>query len=392
MVTITNLSVYNYPNNIAGSTTPIMSWNQSGTPTLYELQFSYNVNSFTSPTFDIQFQPESAVYQYLVSPEFSLTTEGTWYARMRGNDGSWGSYSTTLTFQVSLFPPAAPTINSIPVTASNFIQTISGTKLPNLYVYVSNNSGAWVEATYPNGLSGTTWLLPISLSSGNNNIVASTSSIHTTTGAMSIEVPLTLYLATSNQTPYNVWNSFDEMGLLLSLQRNPGEKNTPYRSRLKDVYTNPGNSTYTGLINGISRELGVSHSDISINALSDLMNPAYPGNLLNSEGSAIGTVLENYADEVYQANPVFLGTVICDQSYWDGVSQNTNSYTFLPHLWDASASGIYPKWQAGGIGDNSDLWVNGPVEVWVSGNNDYAWYLQMHTGYFYSTNPSGLVT
>ena len=121
------------------------------------------------------------------------------------------------------------------------------------------------------------------------------------------------------------------------------------------------------------------------------MDPSNPNNLLNSDGNAIGTPLEGYADEVYENNPVFLGTVICDQSYWDGVNQNTNGYIYLPHIWDANASNIYPKWQAGGIGDHDDLWVNGPVAVWNSSINDYNWYLQIHTGFFYSANPSGLI-
>jgi len=391
MVTISNLKIQNYPNSISGSPTPVFSWNQTGYPTLYDLNINYNVNSFSSPTHSIINIPANGVFTFLLYPEYSLNSEGTYYAQMRGYDGSWGSYSSTLTFQVSLYPPAPPVINPVVSPANNFTQNVTGTKPPNAYVFVSTNSGSYVEASYPNGVASTSWSYVVTLISGNNNITVNTSFVENTIGNMSVDVNASIFLATSTPSVYNVWNSFDEMGLLVSLQRNPGEKNLPYRSRLIDVYANPGNSTYQGLVNGISRELGVSQASVKINTLADLLNPNYVGNLLNSDGNAIGTPLEAYADEVYRANPVFLGTVICDQSYWDGVSQNTNEYIFLPHIWDASANGIYPKWQAGGIGDSDDLWVTGPVAVFDSSINDYHWYALIHSGYFYSTNPSGLL-
>ena len=200
-----------------------------------------------------------------------------------------------------------------------------------------------------------------------------------------------IYISTITPTVYNVWNCFDEFGLLLGLPRIAGENNRQYKARLLDVYANPANSTYQGLINGISRELGVSQNDVQAYALSDLMNPNASGNILNSDGNAIGTPLEKYAKEVYDNNPIFWGNVIADESYWDGVDKTTNGYVFLPHIWDPVASGILPKWQGGGIGDHDDLWVGSPVEVWNPAINDYAWYLRIHTGYFYSANPSGVI-
>ena len=56
----------------------------------------------------------------------------------------------------------------------------------------------------------------------------------------------------------NVWNQFDEHGLVVSLSRNKGETNWSYRRRLYDALTNVANSTYRGLVNGITRELGLA--------------------------------------------------------------------------------------------------------------------------------------
>lgn len=54
------------------------------------------------------------------------------------------------------------------------------------------------------------------------------------------------------------WNQFDEFGLLASLQRNDGESNWAYKRRIHDAFTNLANSSYRGLVHGITRELGLA--------------------------------------------------------------------------------------------------------------------------------------
>lgn len=60
---------------------------------------------------------------------------------------------------------------------------------------------------------------------------------------------------------FEVFNEFDKLGLLLGLPRLRGEKNAAYKLRLWDVFVNRADSTYRGLINGITRELGLSIKD-----------------------------------------------------------------------------------------------------------------------------------
>jgi len=57
---------------------------------------------------------------------------------------------------------------------------------------------------------------------------------------------------------HNVFNELDSQGLALSLSRLTGERNAEYKQRLLDVFTHKANSSYTGLIYGITRELGLS--------------------------------------------------------------------------------------------------------------------------------------
>ena len=106
----------------------------------------------------------------------------------------------------------------------------------------------------------------------------------------------------------------------------------------------------------------LDHPHVCLNTARDLVYPDYSANLLNSDGNAIGTKLEDYVEEVYAHNPIFFGNVISDESYWDSVDEESQGYSYLPHQWDPSAEGIYEKWQRGGIGDNDDLWVSEPVE------------------------------
>jgi len=59
-------------------------------------------------------------------------------------------------------------------------------------------------------------------------------------------------------TPVSEWNQFDEHGNMVSLPRLKEEKNWEYKRRIQDVFVNRANSSYVGLVNGITRELGLS--------------------------------------------------------------------------------------------------------------------------------------
>jgi len=57
--------------------------------------------------------------------------------------------------------------------------------------------------------------------------------------------------------PRNAWNQFDELGLLVCTPRNIGETNWSYKRRIYDAFANTASSTYRGLINGITRGVGI---------------------------------------------------------------------------------------------------------------------------------------
>ena len=394
-----NLQVEGGPAIVDGTPTfswlnPTFSWEVpygDGDTLLNELQISFNDLSFGSIEADTN-EFYAPGFEYTLAPEYTLGKEGTYYTRIRTTDGyTYSDWSEPLKFILFLFGAYPPSIDPVISPADGFWQVITGKKSAGLYIFVRVNNGPWYQAEYPLLISGSTWSYNVPLSPGNNLVeVISALTIHTE-AATSRAVEANIYLIVSTPEVFNVWNSFDEFGLLLALPRIPGEKNAAYKTRLLDVYANPANSTYVGLKNGISRELGLTPSDIEINTLYNLMNPDDPDNILNPEGHALGTKLVDYADEVYDNNPIFWGNLIGDESYWDQVDEETNGWSYLPHIWDPTASGIYGKWQCGGIGDGDDLWVNDPVAVYNPSILGDSWYLPVHTGFFYSAYPSGII-
>jgi len=71
-------------------------------------------------------------------------------------------------------------------------------------------------------------------------------------------MPTTLNFSSSDFEQHQVFNELDKHGLALGLKRLNGEKNAEYKQRLMDVFVHRANSSYFGLIHGITRELGLS--------------------------------------------------------------------------------------------------------------------------------------
>ena len=65
-------------------------------------------------------------------------------------------------------------------------------------------------------------------------------------------------MATYTPVVHQVVNELDNIGVFLNLSRLENESNASYKQRLFDVFVNRADSTYRGLINGITRELGLS--------------------------------------------------------------------------------------------------------------------------------------
>ena len=263
---ISNFTVENYPNIV--DSTPTFSWTNAAysdaSPITYQVQINYLLNDFSSATIDTS-NIVANTQEYALSPEFTLFQEGTYFARVRATNGfTFSGWSNTIEFAFYLYGVYPPTIDVVIDPADGFWQVITGTKQADLYIFIRNNEGDWIEVSYPSTITGTTWNYNMPLVGGKNYIEVISAIINSTTDGISLLVNTTIYLLVETPEIYNVWNAFDEFGLLLGLSRIPGENNSDYKTRLLDVYTSPANSTYLGLRRGIARELGLSYTDITI--------------------------------------------------------------------------------------------------------------------------------
>ncbi|HJO96340.1 MAG TPA: hypothetical protein QF753_23340 [Victivallales bacterium] len=71
-------------------------------------------------------------------------------------------------------------------------------------------------------------------------------------------MPSSLNFTDADFQQHQIFNELDRHGLALGLKRLNGERNAEYKQRLMDVFVHRANSTYAGLIHGITRELGLA--------------------------------------------------------------------------------------------------------------------------------------
>lgn len=72
-----------------------------------------------------------------------------------------------------------------------------------------------------------------------------------------VEVDAIVRAQATSLAARSVFNQFDEHGLVVGLPRLRGEPNWQYKRRILDVFANRAGAHYRGLVNGITRELGL---------------------------------------------------------------------------------------------------------------------------------------
>jgi hypothetical protein len=161
---------------------------------------------------------------------------------------------------------------------------------------------------------------------------------------------------------HNIWGPYDEIGLLLGCPRIPGERNEAYtdsqgidrigyRTRLYDVFINPGNSTRQGLINYLARSFSIDRSKVVINELDE----SFVNSLVNADGT-IKAELKEYFNVSNRVN------LSASDTYWDVLEENRNGLNYLPIIWDVSLSNWNNDSIQNGIGDENDIEISGPEQ------------------------------
>lgn len=142
-------------------------------------------------------------------------------------------------------------VDPISAVAEGLTAILRGTKDPIHVITINGSSEGVVNTT------NTTWEFAVVLIPGTN-----TFDIRATFGGLSSLIQtVTIKVPVESETPDFWFGVLDRFGLVMALERNPGERNLSYRQRLLDVYQHIGNSSVNGLINAISRELGIKVED-----------------------------------------------------------------------------------------------------------------------------------
>lgn len=157
---------------------------------------------------------------------------------------------------------------------------------------------------------------------------------------------------------HHIWNAFDEFGLLLGIHRLYGERNSAFQARILDVFKNPGGASKQGIINGLSRELGIAKDQIMINELAD---EAFKNTMINEDGSP-SKKLVDYAERINKLLGFTWGNMSWDEAYWYSVKEANIGFDYLPHVWDVTTDLWKNEDFQSGIGDGDDLLVSAPVE------------------------------
>lgn len=133
---------------------------------------------------------------------------------------------------------------------TNPVKIITGTRNKRLTVLVDDQVHPNIE--YP---TDTSWKLTINLDVAEKVIKISAVDLG---GATSSPYYIDLELDHYHQSLQAVWNTFDEYGLLMDIDRLPYEANSSYKDRIKDTFLGGGNSTFGGVVSASSRELNLT--------------------------------------------------------------------------------------------------------------------------------------
>lgn len=110
-----------------------------------------------------------------------------------------------------------------------------------------------------------------------------------------------------------VRTALDEHGSLLDVPRIAGEDLISYSERLFDAYANRSSSTYTGLLNGINRELDIDRKDtIEVRIKSLGLGDITSGSIILSSTTITNT--SSFTNTINGTTVIAVGTVLTDPS------------------------------------------------------------------------------
>jgi hypothetical protein len=169
-----------------------------------------------------------------------------------------------------------------------------------------------------------------------------------------------------DQSLSQIWNWFDEHGLVVDLPRLTGESNLSYKNRILDVYKNKPGVGLEAFKLALRRELnlwplfGATPDSNYVGATPEVLEMGdilTDPNYIEPDGMPTDKLkkLIEYLAEKY---PTTWGYFKWGEAYWDIDGENSEGYGVLPNRYDANSLDDL-KTQSG-VGDDLDLYVYAP--------------------------------
>ncbi|MGL4820214.1 MAG: hypothetical protein ACRC5C_09555, partial [Bacilli bacterium] len=156
---------------------------------------------------------------------------------------------------------------------------------------------------------------------------------------------------------HHIWNVFDEFGLMVGIRRLKGERNHSFKTRILDSFKNFRGTTKRGLVNAVSRNLGLAQENVKVGALAD--KRFVDSELLDELGHPNQKYIQ-YVEEVNNKLGFAWDHMSWDEAYWKSIEENNLGLHYLPHIWDSNYEMFKKEEIVSGIGDGEDLKIEAP--------------------------------
>ena len=163
-----------------------------------------------------------------------------------------------------------------------------------------------------------------------------------------------LYIDGSKYTiePHHIWGPYDEIGLLINCERQPLENNKIYAQRLRQAWSDFGNSSPEKLKRFIIRSLMPFESSLDNTIQLIELTDEYMEKMIKEEG--LSDKLKSYIEQSKRINHNF------DDSYWNIIETNNKGLKYLPISWNKSLSILNENDIQNGVLRKNDLEILAP--------------------------------
>lgn len=157
------------------------------------------------------------------------------------------------------------------------------------------------------------------------------------------------------------YNTFDELGLKVGLQRLKGESNLNYKNRILDVYKNPPSANIEGLKRTLRRELdiwrayGATPNSDYLGATPEILEISdiekYGENYYDPQGNANESLYE-FVERMNLRFPANFGYAKWGETYWDYAGTKQEGVSSIPQTTDVENVSL--EYYQPGVGDFDD--------------------------------------